>query len=201
VRAIIIAAVLLAFGVATWVERDRVLLEAAALWIVSDPVTAADVAVVLGGGVEDRPFAAAAYYRAGLVKKILVSNAHQGPAEKLGVVMASASTDKAVLLKLGVPMSAIEIFGEDLKNTDDEAVALHAWAVHNGIRSAIVPSEIFSARRVRWIMRRVLGDDVAVSVPALDTPDYGRNDWWQHEKALLEFQNEMVKYIYYRIKY
>lgn len=200
-RAIVAVGVLLVVSVASWIERDVLLREAAALWIVSDPVTPADVAVVLGGGVEDRPFSAAEYYRAGLVTKILVSNAHQGPAQKLGVVMPSASADEAVLLKLGVPKSAIEIFGDDLNNTNEEAVALHAWAVRNGIRSAIVPTEIFSARRVRWIMHRVFGQDAAISVSALDPPDYGRQDWWQHEKALLDFQNEIIKYVYYRVKY
>ena len=38
-------------------------------------------------------------------------------------------------------------------------------------------------------------------VPALDPLDYGRNDWWKHEAGVIGFQNEVMKYLYYRMKY
>jgi hypothetical protein len=58
-----------------------------------------------------RPFAAAAYYRDGLVRKILVSNARESPGEQLGVLLTDAAANRPVLLKLGVPADAIESFG------------------------------------------------------------------------------------------
>ena len=60
-------------GIAAWLGRDPLLHKAADLWIVSDPVIPADVVAIFGGGLNDRPFAAAAYYREGLAKKILLS--------------------------------------------------------------------------------------------------------------------------------
>ena len=62
-----------------WVQRDPLLRGIANIWIVSDAVTKADVAVVLGGGLDDRPFAAAELYRKGLVNKVLVSQVRAGP--------------------------------------------------------------------------------------------------------------------------
>jgi hypothetical protein len=38
-------------------------------------------------------------------------------------------------------------------------------------------------------------------VAALDSPDYSRRDWWCREQGLIAFQNEVVKYVYYRLKY
>src|SRR5882724_3332247 len=100
--------VVAALGTSAWVGREWLLLSAADLWIVSDPIGPADAVAVFGGGIEDRPFAAANYYRQGLVKKVLVSN---------GVGMSEVAATEGALVKLGVPASAIEVFGNGPRNT------------------------------------------------------------------------------------
>jgi uncharacterized SAM-binding protein YcdF (DUF218 family) len=193
------AVVLLA--AAGWTARHGLLREAAAVWIVSDAPVAADAAAVLGGGLEYRPFAAAEFYRRGLVPKILVSNIGQSPAEKLGVLRSHVRENIEVLEKLGVPAAAIEPFGSNLKDTYAEAVALHEWAKRTGAHTILVPTDIFAARRLRWITHHVFGNDAVVLVPAVDPPDYTRTNWWQTENGVVTFQNEVVKYVYYRLKY
>ena len=64
--------------------------------MVSDPVGPADAVAIFGGGLEDRPFAAAEYYHSGLVTKILVSNAHEGRAERAGVLLSHAAANRAI---------------------------------------------------------------------------------------------------------
>src|SRR5438045_1082579 len=78
---------LFVLGAAVWYERAPLLRSAADLWIISDSPAAADVVAVFGGGLEDRPFAAASFYRAGLVRKVLVSNVRESRAAQLGVLM------------------------------------------------------------------------------------------------------------------
>jgi uncharacterized SAM-binding protein YcdF (DUF218 family) len=194
-------AVVMALGISAWLGREPLLRWTADVWIVSDPIGPADAVAVFGGGLEDRPFAAAAFYREGLVKKVLVSNVHVGPAEKLGVTPSQTAAIREVLVKLGVPASDIEAFGDDLGNTHQEVLALRAWADRNGARSIIVPTEIFSARRVRWMLHHAFGDAIAIRVPALDPGEYREDDWWKHDAGLITFQNEILKYLYYRIKY
>jgi uncharacterized SAM-binding protein YcdF (DUF218 family) len=195
-------AVVAVLGIGAWVGRDWLLLSAADLWIVSDPIGPADAVAVFGGGIADRPFAAAQYYRQGLVEKILVSNGRQSPAEKRGVVMSNVAVTEGILLKLGVPASAIETFGHDLGNTHQEALALKAWAERNNACSIIVPTEIFSARRVRWMLHRVFGSECVVRVIALDPLNLvGRNDWWRSTQAVTAFKSEVIKYIYYILRY
>jgi uncharacterized SAM-binding protein YcdF (DUF218 family) len=188
-------------GLAVWFGRAHVLRSAAEAWVVSDRPGPADAVAVFGGGVADRPFAAAEYYREGLVKKVLVSSVRLGPAEQLGIVKPDAVANREMLLKLGVPNEDIEYFGDSLSNTHEEAVALHAWAERTGARTIIVPTEIFAARRVRWTLRRAFGSGFTVEVPALEPMDYHRDDWWQHEQGVIALQNEILKYFYYRIKY
>jgi uncharacterized SAM-binding protein YcdF (DUF218 family) len=188
-------------GASAWVGRDWLLLSAADFWIVSDPIGPADAVAVFGGGLADRPLAAAEYYRQGLVKKILVSNGRQSPAEKLDVRTSEVALTERVLVKLGVPASAIETFGNELGNTYQEALALQEWAEQNDAHSIIVPTEIFSTRRVRWMLHRAFGGRCVIRVIALDPSQFHREDWWRHSQGTLAFQNEILKYLFYRLIY
>lgn len=172
----------------------------AELWIVSDTVTKADAAVVLGGGLEDRPFAAAELYQKGLVKKILISQVDEDRVASIGVVVSHTELNREVLLKLGVPASAIETFGSINRSTKDEALSLHAWAERNNASTFIVPTEIFSTRRVQFIFRRELAKKT-IEVLSLEPRQYTKDDWWKTDTGIISFQNEVLKYLYYRIKY
>jgi uncharacterized SAM-binding protein YcdF (DUF218 family) len=192
---------LAALAAAVWFNRVPLLRGAAELWIVSDPVGPADAIVVLGGGLDVRPFAAAEYYQQGLATKILVSNVGIDRLVTLGVLPSHTDLNRIVLIKLGVPEAAIEIFGTRLSNTQEEAVALREWAVRTHARSVIVPTEAFSSRRVRWMVERELaGTGTHVQI-ALDDFGYGVSDGWKDDKAIIGFQNEIIKYLYYRFKY
>jgi uncharacterized SAM-binding protein YcdF (DUF218 family) len=200
-----VLAILLLFAAtvtACWVNRVSVLQGAAAYWIVSDHEGTADAVAILGGGVETRPFAAAEYYRKGLVHRILLSNVRIRKIEALGLLPLHADLNKAVLIKLGVPDADIELFGKDLSSTYEEAVALRTWALLNDARSIIVPTEIFPSRRVDWILNREFaGLRTSLHVVALDDPEFSRTDWWKNEGGVISFQNEIIKYLYYRLKF
>jgi uncharacterized SAM-binding protein YcdF (DUF218 family) len=189
-------------GIWASVERAPLLRGAAAIWIVSDPVSPADAVAILGGGINDRPFAAAAYYQGGLAKTLLLSVNRVEGAAQLGAVPSDTEANHQVLRKLGIPETAIDSFGAGSLNTHEEALALRDWAKRTGAKSLIVPTEIFSARRVRWMLHRAFADDdVRIMVPALDPLDYRRDDWWRNEQGIIAFQNEILKYLYYRLRY
>jgi hypothetical protein len=185
-----------------WLLREPVLVGAANLWIVSDPVSRADAIVVLGGGLATRPFVAAEMWRRGFADKILISQTLEERAVSIGAMPSHSELNREILLKLGVPAGVIETFGTANKNTSDEAVALREWSERNAASVFIIPTEIFSARRVRWIFRHeFFGMAVSIEVPSIEPPDYTRRDWWKTEHGLVAFQNEVLKYIYYRLKY
>jgi uncharacterized SAM-binding protein YcdF (DUF218 family) len=185
-----------------WFARAPILEAAANAWVVHDAINSADAIVVLGGGLETRPFAAAALYKNGFAAKILVSDVKPSPAEKLGVVASHVDQNRAVLLKLGIPAEAITGFGAGVTNTYEEAGALAQWTATNGAKRVIVPTELFSSRRVRWILAKELRrTGTQVELQALPTLEYGVDSWWKHEAGVIAFQNEVVKYVYYRLKY
>ena len=200
----LLAVVLLLFvaGAGIWVARWPLLRGAADLWIVSDPVTHADVVVVLGGDLELRPFAAAELYRKGLVGKVLVSQVEERRSSKLLEMPGHSELNRRLLTKLGVPEGDIVMFGLANTSTQDEAVALGEWADRHGVSRILIPTDLFSARRVRWIFdREFAGSSVRVSVPSFEPPQYTRAQWWKSEWGMITFQNEVIKYIYYRFKY
>src|SRR5262245_17433680 len=106
------AAVIFMLGsvaVGGWLVREPVLVGAAGLWIVSDSTTRADAIVVLGGGLEIRPFVAAELWRKGLADKILISQGSEKRVAGMGGIPSDSELNR--LLKLGVPAGAIEKFG------------------------------------------------------------------------------------------
>src|SRR5689334_6595526 len=109
---VVLSALLLLAGSASWMCRVYLLHTLAEAWVISDPVTAADVVAVLGGGLQTRPFAAARYYHRGLVSKVLVASVQRSPSDGLDVSPSETSLNRAILLRLGVPETAIETFGQ-----------------------------------------------------------------------------------------
>ena len=198
---LVVFAVLAALGIGSWAGQKWLLRSAAGFWIVSDPLGPADAVAVFGGGLADRPLAAARYYRQGLVKKVLVSDNRQSPAEKAGIITSELGATEAVLSKLGTPDSAIETFGHSLRNTHQEALALRTWAEQHNLHSIIVPTEMFSTRRVRWMLRRAFPSEFQIRVIALDAPDYRQDDWWRRTPGIAAFKNEVIKYLYYKLRY
>jgi uncharacterized SAM-binding protein YcdF (DUF218 family) len=195
--------VLTGVGAGAWLAREPLLRGAADLWIVMPrDVTQADAVAVLGGQLEVRPFAAADLYHRGLVKKVLVSSNKIDRAAVIGAIQGHTEANRRVLLKLGVPENAIQTFGEGNSSTGDEAAALREWIERHGASSIIIPTEVFAARRVRWIFdREFAGRNTSIQVLPLEPPGYTRAQWWRTPTGLIAFQNEVIKYIYYRLHY
>jgi hypothetical protein len=42
---------------------------------------------------------------------------------------------------------------------------------------------------------------VDVRVKALPPLRYGTTNWWHREEGVIDFQNELLKLLYYRLKY
>src|SRR5262249_20316499 len=64
-----------------YLARAPVLRGLANAWIVEDPLAKADCIVLLGGGREIRPFAAARLYREGWAPRVLIPNIRTNPTE------------------------------------------------------------------------------------------------------------------------
>src|SRR5262245_43477541 len=195
--------VVVAMAVA-WMARAPILRGLAEWWVVSDPLDRADAIVILSGRLDVRPFAAAALHRRGMAHQVLLPGGMPGPIDALLPQQTERSARYLVSLlgKLGVPDEAMVELGQDVSSAYDEARALSDWARNSGARSLIIPTDEFTTRRIRWIFQRQLGPmGVRVMVQAVESPEYKVDEWWRSTNGLVEFQNEVIKYVYYRFKY
>src|ERR1700730_10101616 len=97
-------------------------------WVVSDELDRADAIVVLGGGLDVRPAAAADLYKRGVSDQILVANAYG----------RYANLNREELLKHGVPAAAITEFDYRLSSTYGEARAILEWAKTSDAKNLII---------------------------------------------------------------
>ena len=107
-------------------------------------------------------------------------------------------------LEQGVPPKDIAWDDSTVTSTYMEAEKLKAWIAQSSIpiRSAIVVSDPFHMRRIRWIYKKVFGKDIQVEmapVPFSLTP-YQRT-WWMDWGSRNYVKDEYVKYVYYIVRY
>ena len=187
---------------AAYLCRVTLLQAAARAWVVNQPVVKTSAIVVLGGGIENRPFAAARLFHQGVAPRILFMDVKLDPAEELGVCPSEEDQTRQILLRNNVPESAMVAIGTNVASTYDESRAVLAWATQNGASSILIVTDPFHTRRARWIFRHEFqAAPVKIYVTAVDPLRYKMNDWWRHEEGLVAFQNEILKTIYYHIKY
>lgn len=182
--------------------RTPLLRGLASEWIVNEPLSHSDVIVVLGGGPDTRPFEAARLFHLGLAPKVLLMNPRPSPSTELGLLPTEADLGRSILLKQEVPNSDIFVAAEVVTNSYDESIAIRNWAKTNGVTRVIVPTDIFHTRRVRWLYgKEFKGTGIQVEIEAVPVRQYAARDWWHHEEGVIAFQNEVLKYAYYRLKY
>jgi uncharacterized SAM-binding protein YcdF (DUF218 family) len=202
-RRVIVSLLLFAIGVCTlWYFRAPLLTGLARAWVVEDELKKTDAIVVLAGGIETRPFAAAEWYAGGVAPTVLVSSTRATRTDKLGITLPGTDVNKRVLLANHVPESAIVMVGTNNASTRDEAVAVRDWVRQTGAKVVLVTTDLFHTRRARWVFQKELkGTGAEVRIRAVPQIQYQVTNWWQDEEGLLAFQNEVVKYAYYRLKY
>lgn len=194
--------ILFALLLAGYLFRAPLLTGVAHAWMVNNPVMKADAIVVLGGGLENRPFAAAKLYHAGVAPRILFMDVRHSPVEEIGITPSEGELTHRVLLRLGVPETAMTMIGKSVASTYDESRAVEAWMEKTGAKSIIIPTDLFHTRRVRWIFGKELRSlQPEIHVVPIGSPRYKADDWWQHEDGIIAFETEIFKNIYYRVKY
>src|SRR2546425_10219471 len=105
---------------AAYAERAALLPAVARLLDVSGPAMPSDYVMILGGGADTRPFLAAALYRRGLARAVLVPQVSPSPESEDGVAPNEHELIGRVLAHEGVPADAVVIIGEPCSSTEDE---------------------------------------------------------------------------------
>jgi len=157
--------------------------------VVQDPLAKTDAIFVLGGTRFERPLEAVELYKAGWAPRIAlmrqVSDYGEVHLMQQGIPYpreVDAQVD--VMVRLGVPQSAITIFNE-ANSTAEEADTLYEAATANHWSSVIIVTSKQHTRRARLVMTRrtaPIGLTVVTRYSRYDQADTDR--WWTNRSVL-----------------
>ena len=159
----------------------------------------ADAILVLGGNYS-RPFQAADLYQQGFARRIYVSVPAREDQHRLldeaGVAFPrEEEVMRAVLLRKGVPASAIEYLGKDLLSTAAEAQAARAL-FSKGAPTLLVVTSPYHLRRARMTFADALpAADIRVIATSYEPlPQV----WWKDQTAARNVLLELAKIPFYK---
>ncbi|MCC6611216.1 MAG: YdcF family protein [Burkholderiales bacterium] len=180
-----VAAAVLAYNIAGWLRAD-------------DPPERADAIVILGDD-PIRALTGADLYHARYAQRVLLAKPYRSPrrllAEREGVTVPwFEDAARAILIRKGVPASAIETYGKDVKSTAAEANALRQ-PFPSGSPTLLVVTSPYHVARARIVLRGALPHArVLVVASRYETfPDR----WWTDREAAPQVVLECAKFVYY----
>ena len=170
-------------------------------WLsVADRAQKADAIVVLGGSYA-RPFQAADLYRQGLARTIYVTAPARSDEESLldeaGIPFPrEEDVVRQVLMKKGVPAGAIQLLGNELISTADEAQAARRVFAKRAPRLLVVTSP-YHLRRARMIFTDALpAADIRMIATSYDPFPIS---WWKDQSAARNVLLELAKILFYQL--
>ena len=170
------------------------------------PLQRADAIFVLAGTVAERPLEAADLYRAGYASQIVLTRDTPEPAVAVaasrGAVMPQRfELNRAMLVRLGVPESALIVPDRVHDNTASEAATLRNIATNRGWKRVIVVSSAYHLRRVAIACRHQLqGTGIELVLRATRYDPAVPNRWWTRRNDIRWVVSEVPKVLAYSLR-
>ena len=174
----------------------------AAVLVTEDRLEPAAAIVVLAGHTPFREIEAARLYQAGWAPRLVLVKVAEGEEQRmirsLGISLTDGSeVSREVLLKLGVPSSAILIPGERVKGGTLEELNVVARALKSGRAPVILVTSKLHTRRARLTWHYVMGGQSVGIVRAAPLDPFDPNHWWQQRGFALSVVREYLGLLNY----
>lgn len=163
--------------------------------VVGDPLSHADVIVILSGRLPDRAVEAARVYHAGYADQVWISPPVSPVDELKAMNIAYLGEDfynEKVLMAKGVPPDSIRILDEQDANTEAEVRQVAADLRMLQFHSVIIVTSKPHTRRVRTIWRKLVGNEPRMMVHYADDDPYDGAHWWRHTRDALDVVRETL---------
>ena len=156
-------------------------------WLVrEDPLSKADVIVVLSGGLPFRAEAAADLFRLGYVPEVWVTQPDSPAPElhELGIhYLGEEHYSREVLIQRGVPESAIQVLPDTIVNTEQEVDEITRELRRTGKTTVIIVTSPQHTRRVRALWKKIArGGGQTLIVRAAPEDPFDADHWWKNTR-------------------
>ncbi|MFZ0736558.1 MAG: YdcF family protein [Candidatus Acidiferrales bacterium] len=161
--------------------------------VVSDPLEHSGAIVVLSGGLPYRAVEAAKIYQAGMAPEVWLTKPAPPQLAQLGIVYKGEEQyNQEILLREGVPASAIRILPPDIVNTQEEVRAVIDEMKRSAASRVIFVTSPPHTRRTRALWQELAPQELQSIVrPALEDP-YDANHWWRTTNDALSVTREVL---------
>jgi uncharacterized SAM-binding protein YcdF (DUF218 family) len=191
--------------VASWLSVSRIM--ARALLISTQPVEA-EVAIVLSGApvYAERIRHALAIYKAHRAKLLVLTDDGTvgGWSRPLQRRPRMIELGTQQLLDAGVPSTSIVQLPGEVHSTYQEAERAAVFIRETRVRSLIIVTSPYHARRALWTFHHTPGfSNVAIAIDPVTLGDLSPNPgtWWLTRRGWSAVAGEYVKFAYYRLAY
>jgi uncharacterized SAM-binding protein YcdF (DUF218 family) len=170
--------ILLFFGVVAFRNAGR--------WLVrQNPLSHADVILVLSGSMPYRAQEAAKVYLAGYAPEVWLTHP-VSPASELAAMgihfVSDEEYDTEVLIHDGVPQSAIHVLPAEIVDTEQEVEEAGEEMRREGKSSVIIVTSPEHTRRAGALWRRLFGSSLHAVVRAAPEDPFDAAHWWRNTR-------------------
>lgn len=180
---VVCAASVVAFrGVGRWLIRE-------------DPLSPADVIVVLSGSMPSRAEEAARLYRLGDAHEVWVSQPAAPTSELASMGIRYLGEDyfnSQVLIHSGVPEAALHVFPEPIVDTQEEVKEIAAEMRREGKASVIIVTSPQHTRRVKTLWCKIVGENPRAIVRAARQDSFDADHWWRNTQDTFSVARELM---------
>jgi uncharacterized SAM-binding protein YcdF (DUF218 family) len=165
-------------------------------WLIhEDPLSHADVILVLSGGMPYRAEEAAKVYREGYAPEIWLTHPVSPAAElrNLGVHYESDEDYNAeVLTRLGVPSSAIHVLPNEIVDTEQELEEAVRQMKKEGKSTIIIVTSLEHTRRAGTLWHKLFGAKPKTIVHGASEDPFDADHWWRNTRDSLAVAREYL---------
>jgi uncharacterized SAM-binding protein YcdF (DUF218 family) len=165
-------------------------------WLtVEDPLEKAAAIAILSGRMPSRALEAARVYKQGYAPRVwLTRSTEPGETmERLSIpYLGEEMYDKRILIKEGVPESAIQVLEPPIVNTADEVTAIGLALQKEKQRTVIIVTSKVHTRRVRALWNRLAAQDGTAIVHGDSADSFDPAHWWRDTSDALDVVREIL---------
>lgn len=176
-------------------ETNEGMLSGFARWLdVGERARPVDYLVVMPGDEKTRPFAAAAFYRAGLAGEFVIPTPARRPEQVDGILPETAEVIRRVLIARGVPENRIHLLeGASDKTMDDARLVARFLKEFPDSRMGVITSD-YHTRRTRFVFQKVFPDRLQrLSVFSVPSEQFEMAHWWKSSRGTRVILSEFLK--------
>jgi uncharacterized SAM-binding protein YcdF (DUF218 family) len=186
---------------AAWSTRLRWLPAIGTSLNVSGPLSYAPAVLILPGSEETRSIVAADLMRGRYADFAVVIETQSHTDVHGGVEFTPAETTRQILIRRGVPHSAIVTLPGDSDSTLGDARALDRYFQQHDIADVIIVTNAYHTRRAQWTFQQTLPKSQHRLRFYAAPNGFDDRTWWTTRKGRQSVLSEWLKFAYYLIRH